>query len=236
MTGVGLLALAAALYIGRRGRDEVRRVEWLLDRRFDPTRRRPPERSRLTGAVGGRLFGPLLRERRHAAEADELGRVVAALIEEYEAGASPGRAFAHAGRGGVFADEFAHAARLAERGEPVRFPSGGQQQLAALALACRVNSLTGTPLVRALSGVADDLAADRRLRSAVTRAVSGPRSSAALLAVLPLLGIAMGELMGAHPFRLLLGSSVGLVLVGVGLALDATGVWWTCAIVRRARP
>ena len=236
MIGVGLLALAAALCVGRGGHDEVRRVEWLLDRRFDRTGRRPPERSRLAGAVGGRLFGRLLRERRHAAEADELGRAVAALIEEYEAGASPARAFAQAGRGGVFADQFVAAARLAERGEPLRFSSGGQQQLAALALACRVNALTGTPLVRALSGVADDLAADRRLRSAVTRAVSGPRSSAALLAALPLLGIAMGELMGAHPLRLLLGSSVGLVLVGAGMALDATGVWWTRAIVRRARP
>lgn len=174
--------------------------------------------------------------RTRAAEQDELGRVVAALIAECRAGATPAQAFAAAGRGGRYATSFAAAAASAQAGEPIRFPAGEAARLGSLAVACRMNTMTGMPLTGALAGLAEDLRADRRLRLAVDRSVSGPRSSAMLLALLPALGIAMGEAMGVHPAALLVHSPIGRLLLGAGAGLDLAGVLWTRALVRRVRP
>jgi tight adherence protein B len=66
-------------------------------------------------------------------------------------------------------------------------------------------------------GIARDLAA----------AVSGARASAALLAVLPVLGVAMGVGLGAAPLEVLFHTSVGHGALAAGTVLTAVGVLWT---------
>jgi tight adherence protein B len=73
-------------------------------------------------------------------------------------------------------------------------------------------------------GIARDLAA----------AVSGARASAALLAVLPLLGVAMGVGLGAAPLEVLFRTSVGHGALGVGTVLTAVGVLWTERLISGA--
>jgi tight adherence protein B len=68
----------------------------------------------------------------------------------------------------------------------------------------------------------------------VAAQLAGARSTAALLAVLPLLGIGLGAAMGARPLHVLLGTERGQVAMLVGAGLDALGLLWTARIVKAA--
>ena len=64
--------------------------------------------------------------------------------------------------------------------------------------------------------------------------LAGPRASAAMLAALPLLGLALGAAMGADPIGALTGSLAGLALGAAGIVLDALGILWMVRIVAAA--
>jgi len=89
-----------------------------------------------------------------------------------------------------------------------------------------------------VAGVLARLASTLRDRAAGLRAVdvalAAPRSTAKVVAVLPLVGIAFGMLLGLDPVGALLGSPVGLAALVVGLALAAAAWAWTRRIVRAA--
>ena len=55
-----------------------------------------------------------------------------------------------------------------------------------------------------------------------------------LLATLPVFGLGLGQAMGARPLDMLLHSPLGWGLVTLAAVLDAVGVLWTSAIIRRA--
>jgi len=82
----------------------------------------------------------------------------------------------------------------------------------------------GLPLADILDAVTRDL--DQRVRFArqVLARMSGPRTSAMVLAVLPALGVALGEAIGAHPLLMLTGP--GHLLLAIGVALLCAGVAW----------
>jgi tight adherence protein B len=63
-----------------------------------------------------------------------------------------------------------------------------------------------------------------RFARQVLARMAGPRTSATVLAVLPALGVALGEAIGAHPLRLLTGP--GQMLLAFGVALLCAGVAW----------
>jgi tight adherence protein B len=72
------------------------------------------------------------------------------------------------------------------------------------------------------------------MRRELEAAMAGPRATIVLLAVLPLLGLALGEGIGAHPVALLVHRPVGWALVVGATALDAIGVWATRVIAHTA--
>lgn len=165
----------------------------------------------------------------------ELGATIAALQNEYAAGATVAGAFSAAAAGsGRFGPAVARAAVLAREGNDVAPALRSDGELARLAVACDLVSRSGAPLGRLLAGVHADLDADRRTYRAVRAAVAGPRSSALLLAGLPLLGVAMGGALGAHPGRVLLHTTAGLVALSAGVMLDLAGLTWTLALSWRA--
>lgn len=100
--------------------------------------------------------------------------------------------------------------------------------------ACRLTAELGAPLAGILETVADGVAEAGHADSSRRTALSGPRTTARLLACLPLLGIALGQAVGAHPAAVLLdggwGSAVGLL----GLGLMALGQLLTARLVRAA--
>lgn len=71
-------------------------------------------------------------------------------------------------------------------------------------------------------------------RQAVRAELAGPRATAGLLAVLPLLGVALASALGAAPLRVLFGTPVGRACLAVGAVLDLLGVLWTRRLVARA--
>jgi tight adherence protein B len=71
-------------------------------------------------------------------------------------------------------------------------------------------------------------------RRAIEAELAGPRASAQLLAVLPLVGVGFAAALGAHPVHVLLHTPVGVGCLLAGLLLDATGVLWTRRLVSAA--
>jgi tight adherence protein B len=105
---------------------------------------------------------------------------------------------------------------------------------AAVAAVWTVSERTGAPAAAVLDRVEQDLRTRERQHREVAAQLAGARSTAALLAVLPLLGIGLGVAMGARPLHVLLGTERGQVAMLVGAGLDALGLLWTARIVKAA--
>jgi tight adherence protein B len=106
--------------------------------------------------------------------------------------------------------------------------------LRPLSAAWRVRHACGAPLAEVVAQVAQDVDLRRKRQLAVNSALAGSRSSGALLAALPAIGIGLGMAMGAHPLRFLFASDGGSRVLLVGVGLDVAGWLWTAAMVRRA--
>lgn len=91
----------------------------------------------------------------------------------------------------------------------------------------------GLPLADVLDALARDLEATAQLAGATRARMAGPRASAAVLALLPVAGLALGEAMGAGPLRLLGTTTAGQVLLSLGAALTAVGLAWSGRITRQ---
>lgn len=103
-----------------------------------------------------------------------------------------------------------------------------------VAAAVRLSSRTGCSLAAVLAAVEDDLRARHRHAMEVRTATAGPRASAALLAGLPVLALAMGGGVGADPWRVLTTTTAGQMLLLTGVLLEIAGVAWSGRLVRRA--
>ena len=125
------------------------------------------------------------------------------------------------------------AARAASAGGDAADELRGDPDLRAVGLAWSLGQDTGAPLAEVLERVADDLAATDEQRRAVLVALSGPRSSAVLLAGLPVVGIALGASMGARPLAFLTAAGAGRLVCLLGVLLDAAGVMWMRRILRQ---
>ena len=128
-------------------------------------------------------------------------------------------------------------------GRAIRSPAGawsgpGDAELAEalgrIAAAVRLSGRTGCSLAAVAGAIEDDLRARYRRRLELRAATAAPRASAALLAGLPLLGLAMGSGVGADPWGVLTGTGVGQVLLVTGVALEAAGLAWSRRLVARA--
>ena len=98
-----------------------------------------------------------------------------------------------------------------------------------------MSAATGVPLVELLARVRADLSARAGARRDLMAALAGPRSSATMLALLPLVGIGLGLALGARPLDVLLHTAAGRALLCAGVVLDALGVFWTERLIDRAQ-
>lgn len=178
------------------------------------------------------------RGARLAGERD-LAAAVGRLRSELEVGSRPSAALLAAGAvAGVHRPAFEAAARADVAGGDVRLAltSGpvGLAELDLIGAAWQMSSALGTPLAGVLARIDDDLAVRRMQVRAVSSALAGPRSSAVLLAGLPVLGILLGVAMGADPLDVLLRSAGGRWLLCAGVLLDAAGIAWTSRLAAAA--
>jgi len=138
---------------------------------------------------------------------------------------------------GAHAAAFAAAAGAAAEGSDVVaavWAADGDSELIVIAQAWQLAATLGLPLADVLARVDDDVQARREQARAVASALAGPRSSAALLAGLPVLGVLLGWAMGARPLPVLFDTRAGPFLLLVGCALDAAGMLWTTRLIRSA--
>jgi len=166
----------------------------------------------------------------------EVVELCVALGAELRAGAMPVDALATATESlPGLCDE---AARVAVLGgntvEALRVAAGrpGAYGLGRLAAAWAVTELTGSGLAEGCERAAAWLRDEEALRREVAAELAGARSSARLLTVLPLFGLALGTGIGGDPVSFLLGTPYGLACLVGGTALVLTGLWWTERLAR----
>lgn len=110
----------------------------------------------------------------------------------------------------------------------------GAEGAAGIAACWQVSSSSGAGLADGLDRVAEGLRAERSLAESIRAELAGPRSTAGLLAALPLFGLLLGIALGADPLRMLLHTPGGLACLLGGALLEWAGLAWTARIARGA--
>ncbi len=184
------------------------------------------------------------RDRRRATESADLLRALAVMIAELSVGAPPAHACTSAARelgarsDSAVARGLATMAGRAELGGDVVPDADGIDTTSAVSwqrigVAWQMADRHGLPMVELLESVRADLLARRQFADRTRAGLAGPRATAAVLAGLPAVGVALGELIGAHPLGILLGTRAGGALLVVGTALALAGLAWSDRIVDR---
>ena len=182
------------------------------------------------------IAGAVRRGQARARDRD-LSAALRLLRGELDVGASgPVALRAAASVAGVDRPVFEACARAVADGDDVVAASGvgGGHDMVMIAQAWQLATALGVPIANVLARVDDDVQARRAQRRAVAAALAGPRSSAALLAGLPVLGVVLGMAMGARPLQVLFDTSAGRLLLCAGVLLDAAGVAWTTRLISSA--
>ncbi len=185
-------------------------------------------------ALGAGLgVGGLVRRARAARRADRLRvavvEVAEALAGELRAGQPVQVALercvdvwpafgAVAGAGRLGADVPTALRRLAA--------SPGAEGLGEVATAWQVSADSGAGLAASLTQVAETARARRATGHVVAAELSSAQATARLVALLPLVVLAMSSGVGGRPWRFLLDSSAGLACLAAGVGLALVGLWW----------
>ncbi len=91
----------------------------------------------------------------------------------------------------------------------------------------------GIGLAGLAEAVAEDLRARVRFEGRLGAQLAGPRTTAAVLAGLPVVGLLLGQLLGARPWAVLTGSALGQGLLVVGAFLVGAGLEWSAHLTAR---
>ena len=199
--------------------------------------------------VAGAAGVPLLRRVRLAGRArrvrerhgDAVIALCGALAGEVRAGRQPGEALQRAARdsGGLGGAQATVLAAARFGGDVPGALAGAARQpgaegLLGLAACWRVAVDQGAGLADGLDRLEGALRAERDQRADLRAQLSGARSTALMLAGLPVLGLALGAALGADPLRVLLHTGPGLGCLAIGGLLEGLGMWWAMRIVRGA--
>jgi tight adherence protein B len=182
-------------------------------------------------------------EDRRAAESVALQSALEVLVGELRVGAHPVGAFTVAAEevSGRVADGMRAVAARARLGADV---AAGLDDVAVvsplpmhwqrLAVCWRLAEARGLAVATLMQTAAQDIVQRERFSSRVTAAMAGARTTAAMLAGLPVIGIALGQLIGAEPIAFLIAPGVGGWLLVVGVLLACAGLLWSDRIVAGA--
>jgi tight adherence protein B len=179
---------------------------------------------------------------RRVEEAADLQGALSVLVGELRVGAHPIAAFETAAsevEGPVSArlSEVAARARLgADVGAGLRDVAAQSmlpEQWERLAVCWQLAQGHGLAIATLMRTAHRDIVERDRYASRVSAGMAGARATAVILAGLPLLGIGLGELIGAAPVRLLLSGGAGGWLLVTGVLLACCGLAWSDRITNR---
>lgn len=179
--------------------------------------------------------------RRRAAQQSELVEAIGLLVAELRIGAHPAAAAEAAASTGDQAvhrvlHSVAAGARLGAE-VPVLLSRHAVAEpaiadgLGRLASAWEVADRHGVALAELVEAVRVDLDARMRIGGELRAQLAGPRATAVVLAALPVLGVLLGEGVGAGPLRVLTETGLGQALLVIGTALACAGMAWSDRIM-----
>ena len=102
----------------------------------------------------------------------------------------------------------------------------GGAVLRNLAACWEVAEHSGAGLALAVERLADGVRAGEQARAQLAAEVAAARASARLLAALPLMGLLIGQWIGANPLVWLTGTWIGRLALLMGLGLEGLGLLW----------
>ncbi|HVQ99040.1 MAG TPA: type II secretion system F family protein [Mycobacterium sp.] len=182
------------------------------------------------------------RRLRSAAETQSLQAAMDVLVGELRVGAHPVRAFsvAAAETDGTVAAAFRAVAARARLGADVAAglrSAGGFSALPAqwnrLAVCWQLAAQHGLGMSVLMRAAQRDIVARQRFSMRVSAKLAGARTTATVLAALPVLGVLLGQLIGAQPLKFLLGNHTGGWLLVIGTTLACGGLLWADRITDR---
>ncbi|MER7110145.1 type II secretion system F family protein [Streptomyces sp. NPDC000229] len=197
----------------------------------------------VAGACAVPVVGRRLRARERARErerrADAVIALCGAVAGELRAGWQPGQALLWAARTtGALGDEEAAVLAAARFGGDVpealrrAAQEDGADGLVGLAACWQVAVDGGAGLAAGLDRLEAALRERRDRRERLRAELAGAWATVGLLALLPVVGLAMGWALGADPLRVLFHTPAGLGCLAVGGLLEAMGLWWAGRVVR----
>jgi tight adherence protein B len=184
-----------------------------------------------------------LARRAHASEAAALQSALDVLIGELRVGAHPVAAFEVAARevDGPVAASLRGVAARARLGADV---TAGLRSFAAssrlsahwerLALFWGLAQTHGLAIATLMRAAHRDVVERENFSARVDAGMAGARTTAAVLAGLPVLGIGLGQLIGADPLNFLLAGGAGGWLLAAGVTLACCGLLWSDRITAGA--
>ena len=108
----------------------------------------------------------------------------------------------------------------------------GVEALEWLAAPAEVVRRSGAPAASIFDGIGAGLLAQIAESDEQEVALAGPRTTARVLAALPLIGLLLGAVLGVNPLEVLLGTAAGAACLLTGSAFWWAGHWWTARLVR----
>jgi tight adherence protein B len=200
----------------------------------------------LAAAVVSATAGLRYRRRRRIQRAMHEGRTLETaldvLVGELRVGSHPVRAFC------VAADETVGAVAVSLRAVAARARLGADvtaglraaarssalpAQWDRLAVCWQLASDHGLAIATLMRAAQRDIAERQRFSARVSSSMAGARATAAILAGLPVLGVLLGQLIGARPLSFLLNGHAGGWLLVVGSTLACGGLLWSDRITDR---
>ncbi len=196
----------------------------------------------VVGATARLRYRRRRRLRRTSDEGRTLERALEVLVGELQVGSHPVRAFS------VAADETPGAVARSLRAVAARAGLGADvtaglrdvarssalpAQWDRLAVCWRLASEHGLAIATLMRAAQRDITERQRFSARVSSSMAGARATAAILAALPVLGVLLGQLIGARPLSFLLGGQAGGWLLVVGSTLACAGLLWSDRITDR---
>ncbi|SER94739.1 tight adherence protein B [Propionibacterium cyclohexanicum] len=192
------------------------------------------------GAVVSTLAWSGMRHRqegRARRNADLVARACEVLAAQLQIGRTPSQALATAAQDCELLAGCVSAQRVgADVADALTAASRqpGAQGLASLARTWRLCERTGSRLSPAAQGVSEAVAAETQLQSEIAAELAVPRATGKLLAMLPVVGLAMGFMAGGDPVAFLTSTAVGKGCLVAAVLCACAGLVWTEAIAFRA--
>ncbi|MDQ4039262.1 MAG: hypothetical protein M3313_13155 [Actinomycetota bacterium] len=118
-------------------------------------------------------------------------------------------------------------------GSSGRGRTSGAEWQARLVDGLRLSQVSGCALADVVAAVESDLGSRGHQRADLRAAAAGHSATVALLAGLPILGLAMGSGIGADPVEVLTSTSIGNILLLTGVGLELLGLAWSRGITGR---